>query len=57
VLLFIFCDCYFFFLKKKEFLLVAVLFITAAVLFKTDFLVELGISLLFLEGKRRSKQD
>jgi len=48
----------FLFLKKKtEFLLVAALFITAAVLFKTDFLVELGIGLLFLEGKRRSKQD
>jgi hypothetical protein len=42
--------------KKREFLLDAVLFITAAVLFKTDFLVELGIGLLFLEGKRRSKQ-
>jgi len=46
-----------FFEKKKEFLLAAVLFITAAVLFKTDFLVELGIGLLFPEGKRRSKQD
>jgi hypothetical protein len=43
--------------KKTEFLLAAVLFITAAVLFKTDFLVELGIDLLFLEGKRHSKQD
>jgi hypothetical protein len=43
--------------KKTEFLLVAVLFITAAVLFKTDFLVELGIIFLFHEGKRRSKQD
>jgi len=43
--------------KKTEFLLVAVLFITAAVLFKTDFLVELGISFLFPEGKRCSKQD
>jgi hypothetical protein len=42
--------------KKREFLLDAVLFITAAVLFKTDFLVELGIELLFPEGKRRSKQ-
>jgi hypothetical protein len=37
-------------------LLAAVLFITAAVLFKTDFLVELGIGLLFPEGKQRSKQ-
>jgi hypothetical protein len=43
--------------KKREFLLDAVLFIMAAVLFKTDFLVELGIGLLFPEGKRRSKQD
>ena len=57
-IIFICCDCYFFFLKKKtEFLLASVLFITAAVLFKTDFLVELGINLLFPEGKRRSKQD
>jgi len=49
----------FLFLKKKktEFLFAAVLFITAAVLFKTDFLVELGIGLLFAEGKRRSEQD
>jgi hypothetical protein len=38
-------------------LLAAVLFITAAVLFKIDFLVELGIGLLFPKGKRRSKQD
>jgi hypothetical protein len=38
-------------------LLAAVLFITAAVLFKTDFLVELGIGLLFPKGKQRSKQD
>jgi len=37
--------------KKTEFLLVAVLFITAVVLFKIDLLVELGISLLFSEGK------
>ena len=43
--------------KKTEFLFAAVLFITAAVLFKTDFLVELGIGRLFPEGKRRSKQD
>jgi hypothetical protein len=33
--------------KKTEFLLAAVLFITAAVLFKTDVLVELGIGVLF----------
>jgi hypothetical protein len=38
-------------------LLAAVLFITAAVLFKTDFLVKLGIGLLFPKEKRRSKQD
>jgi len=51
-IIFICCDCCFFFWKKKtEFLLVAVLFITAVVLFKIDFLVELGISLLFSEGK------
>ena len=57
-IIFICCDCYFFFLKKKtEFLLAAVLFITAAVLFKTDCLVELGIGLLFSEVKQRSKQD
>ena len=43
--------------KKTEFLFAAVLFITAAVLFKTDVLVELGIGHLFPEGKRRSKQD
>jgi len=43
--------------KKTEFLLATVLFITAAVLFKTDCLVELGIRLLFSKGKRRSKQD
>jgi len=43
--------------KKTEFLLATVLFITAAVLFKTDFLVELGIIFFFHEGKRRSKQD
>ena len=36
--------------KKREFLLVAVLFITAAVLFKTDVLVELGIVFFFLKG-------
>jgi hypothetical protein len=34
-----------FFEKKTKFLLAAVLFITAAVLFKTDFLVELRINL------------
>jgi hypothetical protein len=43
--------------KKTEFLLAAVLFITAVVLFKTYFLVELDMGLLFPKGKRRSKQD
>ena len=33
--------------KNTEFLLAAVLFILATVLFKTDFLVELGIDFLF----------
>jgi hypothetical protein len=44
----------FIFLKKKretEFLL------AAAVLFKTEFVMELGFDLLFSEGKRRSEQD
>jgi hypothetical protein len=36
--------------KKKE-----TEFLLAAVLFKTDFLVELGIVLLFPEGKQRSE--
>jgi len=31
--------------------------LAAAVLFKTEFLVELGIVLWFPEGKRRSEQD
>jgi len=56
-IIFICCDFYFFFLKKTEFLLAVVLFITAAVLFKTVFLVELGIGLFIPEGKRGSKQD
>jgi hypothetical protein len=43
--------------KKPEFLLATILFITATVLFKTYFLVELGIGLFFPEGKRCSKQD
>jgi hypothetical protein len=51
--IFICCDS-----KKKEkqnFCLRRYCSLTAAVPFKTDFLVELGISLLFPEGKRRSK--
>jgi len=58
VLLFLFSVIVIYFSEKKtEFLLAAVLFITAAVLFKTYFLLELGIGLLFPEGKRRSQQD
>jgi hypothetical protein len=58
VLLFLFAVIVISFSEKKiEFLLAMVLFITAAVLFKTYFLVELGINLLFPKGKRRSKQD
>jgi hypothetical protein len=58
VLLFLFAVIVIYFSEKKiEFLLAAVLFIYAAILFKTDFLLKLGISLLFLEGKHRSKQD
>jgi hypothetical protein len=38
--------------KKKE-----TEFLLAAVLFKTEFLVELDIGLLFSEGKRHSEQD
>jgi hypothetical protein len=55
--IFICCDS-----KKKEkreteFLLATVLFTCGTVLFKIEFLVELGIGLLFPEGKRRSEQD
>jgi len=58
VLLFLFTVIVIYFSEKKretEFLLAAILFITAAVLFKTIFLVELGIGLLFPKGKRHSK--
>ena len=51
--IFICCDSK----KKTEFLLATVLFTCGAVLFKTEFLVELGIDLLFPEGKGRSEQD
>jgi len=48
VLLFLFAVIVIYFSEKKiEFLLAAVLFIYAAILFKTDFLVKLGISLFF----------
>jgi hypothetical protein len=45
--------------KKREtylFFLMQYCSFTTAVLFKIDFLVELGINLLFLESKRRSEQ-
>jgi hypothetical protein len=60
VLLFLFAVIVIYFSEKKEkqyFCLLWYCTFTAAVLFKTDFLVELGISLLFPEAKRRSKQD
>jgi hypothetical protein len=58
VLLFLFAEIFISFSEKKtEYLLVAALFITAVVLFKTDFLVKLDIGLLYPEGKRCSKQD
>jgi hypothetical protein len=43
--------------KKNRIFACCLLLITTAVLFKTDFLVELGISLLFPKGKRRSEHD
>ena len=43
--------------EKQNFYLRRYCSLAAAVLFKTDLLVELGIGLLFSEGKRRSKQD
>jgi len=49
-----------YFSKKKEkhnFCLLRNYLFTAVVLFKTEFLVELGIDLLFPEGKRRAEQD
>jgi hypothetical protein len=59
-IIFICCDCYLFFWKKKEkqnFCLLRYCSFTAAVLFKTDMLVELGIGLLVPQGKRCSEQD
>jgi hypothetical protein len=59
MLLFLFVVIVIYFSKKKEkynFCLLWYCSFTAVVLFKTDFLVELGISLLFPEGKRCSKQ-
>jgi len=58
VLLFLFAVIVISFSKKeKNFCLLRYCSFTAAVLFKTDFLVELGIGLLFAEEKRRSEQD
>ena len=53
MLLFLFAVIVIYFSEKKR----ETEFLLAAVLFKTDVLVELGIGLLFPEGKRRSKQD
>jgi len=45
-------------IKETEFLLAAVLFTYGSGTVQNRFvLVELGIGLLFSEGKRRSKQD
>jgi len=43
--------------EKQNFCLWRYCSLVAAVLFKTEFLVELDIGLLFSEGKRRSEQD
>ena len=43
--------------RETEFLLATVMFTCGTVLFKTEFLMELGIGLLFSKGKRRSEQD
>jgi hypothetical protein len=60
VLLFLFVVIVIYFSEKKEkhnFFLLRYCSFTAAVLFKTDILVELGIGLLCLAGKRRSEHD
>jgi uncharacterized membrane protein len=41
--------------EKQNFCLRRYCSLAAAVLFKTEFLVELGIGLLFSKGKRRSE--
>jgi hypothetical protein len=48
-----------YFIEKKEtnFLLALVLYSMVELLFKIYFLVELGLSLLFPEGKQRSELD
>ena len=53
------CDYYYFFLKKKNriFFLRRYCSLTAAVLFKIDCLVVLGVDLLYSEVKRLSEQD
>ena len=43
--------------EKQNFCLGRYCSLAAAVLFKTEFFVELGFDLLFPEGKRRSEQD
>jgi dolichyl-phosphate-mannose--protein O-mannosyl transferase len=57
--IFICCDFYLFFLKKKKqnFCLLQYCSFTVAVLFITNFLVELGIGLLFPKGKRCSEHN
>jgi hypothetical protein len=57
--IFICCDCYLFCFKKmkQNFCLQRYCSYIAAVLFKTDFLVELELGLLFPKGKQHSEQD
>ena len=43
--------------EKQNFCLRRYCSLAAAILFKTEFFVELGINLLFPEGKRRYEQD
>jgi len=55
--IFIFCDSKKKKKKKQNFFLRRYCSLAATVLFKTEFLVELGINLLFSEGKGRSEQN
>jgi hypothetical protein len=60
VLLFLFAVIVIYFSEKKEkqnFCLLRYCSFTAAVLFKTNMLVELGIGFLFPQGKRCSEQE